>query len=136
MLNLSWSRFEAISMRENKESDWKIFKRLREVALERFCERTLGEVARISSDSTKTKHERYLAIGRLLRERNEEIVPIFDYLRRSTAVRQVCAFRPHDLLTEQELREFSPDLVKMVEDILEIMNRPIADKDDSTPESA
>src|SRR5262245_54259793 len=95
-----------ISMRDIKESDWKIFKGLREIALERFCERILDEVARISSDSTKTKHERYLAIYQLLRERNKEIDPIFDYLRRSTAVRQIWAFRSHDLLTEQELRQF------------------------------
>ena len=37
-------------MRDIKESDWKVFKRLRELALERFCERILGEIAGISSD--------------------------------------------------------------------------------------
>jgi hypothetical protein len=107
-------------MRDIKESDWKIFKGLRELALERFCERILGEIERISSDATKTKHERYLAIYRLVRERDKEIVPIFDYLRRSTAVRQIRAFRSHDLLAAQELRQFSPELVKLIEDILEI----------------
>jgi hypothetical protein len=38
-------------MRDIKESDWKIFKGLRKVALERFC----GEIAGINSDTTKTK---------------------------------------------------------------------------------
>jgi hypothetical protein len=94
------------------------------VALERFCERILGEIAGISSDATKTKHERYVAIYRLVRERDKEIVPIFDYLRRSTAVRQIFAFRSHDLLTAQELRQLSPELVKSVEDVLEMNNRP------------
>ena len=107
-------------MRDITEPDWRIFKGLRKVALERFCERVLGEIAGISSDATKTKHERYLAIYRLVRERDKEIDPIFDYLRRSTAVRQICAFRSHDLLTAQELRQFSPELVKLIEDILEI----------------
>jgi hypothetical protein len=111
-------------MRDIAESDWKIFKGLREVALERFCERVLGEIAGISSDATKTKHERYLAIYRLVRERDKEIDPIFDYLRRSTAVRQIFAFRSHDLLTAQELRQLSPELVKSVEDVLEMNNRP------------
>jgi hypothetical protein len=111
-------------MRDIKESDWKIFKGLRELALERFCERILGDIARISSDTTKTKHERYVAIYRLVRERDKEIVPIFDYLRRSTAVRQIRVFRSHDLLTAQELRQLSPELVKSVEDILEMNNRP------------
>ena len=111
-------------MRDITESDWKIFKGLRKVALERFCERVLGEIAGISSDATKTKHERYLAIYRLVRERDKEIDPIFDYLRRSTAVRQICAFRSHDLLSAQELRQLSPELAKWIEDILEMNNRP------------
>jgi hypothetical protein len=110
-------------MRDIAESDWRIFKGLREVVLERFCERVLGEIAGISSDATKTKHERYLAIYRLVRERDKEIDPIFDYLRRSTAVRQICAFRSHNLLTAQELRQFSPELVKLIEDVVEMNNR-------------
>jgi hypothetical protein len=59
-------------------------------------------------------------INRLVRERDKEIVPIFDYLRRSTAIRQIRAFRSHDLLTAEELRQLSPELVKLIEDILEI----------------
>src|SRR5262245_1947820 len=105
-------------MRDIKESDWKIFKRLREVALERFCERVLGDIERITSDNVKTKHERYVAIYQLVHEGDKEIHPIFEYLRRSTAVRQICEFRSHDLLTEQELRQFSPELVELVEHIL------------------
>ena len=73
-------------MRDIKESDWKVFKRVREAALERFCERVLDEVTRINSDNAKSKHERYVAIYRLVYERNKEIAPIFDHLRRSTAV--------------------------------------------------
>ena len=112
-------------MRDIKESDWKVFKRLRALALERFCERILGEIACISSDGAKSKHDRYVAIYRLVRERDKEIDPIFDHLRRSTAVRQVCAFRSHGLLTEEELRLFSPELVGTVEQILDIYSRPI-----------
>ncbi|HEY2186451.1 MAG TPA: hypothetical protein VGH39_15775 [Xanthobacteraceae bacterium] len=112
-------------MADIKESDWKIFKGLREVALERFCEQVLDDIARISSDTAKTKHERYLKIYRLVRERDKEIDPIFDYLRRSAAIRQICAFRAHDLLTAEELQQFSPELVKSVERIVDIMNQPI-----------
>jgi hypothetical protein len=115
------SHFERItSMPEIDKSDWKIFKELRKVALERFCKRVLDDIARISSDNTKANHERYLKIYRLVHDRDEEIDPIFDYLRRSTAVRQICAFRFHNLLTEQELQQFSPELVKSVETIVEI----------------
>ena len=112
-------------MRDIKESDWKVFKPLRELALERFCERVLDEIARVSADATKSKHERYLAIYRLVRDRDKEIDPIFDYLRRSTAFRQICAFRAQALLTEQDLEKLSPDLVKSVAETLESFNRPI-----------
>jgi hypothetical protein len=112
-------------MRDISESDWKIFKPLRERALQRFCERVLAEIARIGADGEMSPHERYCAIYRLVRERDREIMPIFDHLRRSTAVRQICAFRSHDLLTDEELRRFSPELVRAVTDILEFRDRPL-----------
>ena len=106
-------------MRDIKESDWNVFKRVREAALERFCERVLDEVTRINADNAKSKHERYVAIYRLVHERNKEIATIFDHLRRSTAVMQLCSFRLNGLMTEQELRVFSPELVKAIEEIHE-----------------
>jgi hypothetical protein len=109
-------------MSDIKESDWKVFKPLRKIALERFCKRVIDEVVRLGSDDTKSQHERYLAIARFVRERDKEIWPIFDVMRRSTALRQVRAFRNHDLLTEQELRQFSPEFVKSLEYGLEIFN--------------
>lgn len=120
-------------MRDIKESDWKLFKPLREIALERFCERVLDEISRINADASKSRHERYLAIYRLVRERDKQIDPIFDSLRRSTMVRQLIAFRSHDLVSEQELRQFSSELKKSVENILEVFNRPMefVDDDDS-----
>ena len=121
-----------------KESDWKLFKRVREAALERFCGRVLHEIARINSDDTKSKHEQYVAIYRLVHERSKEINSIFDYLRRSTAVTQLCSFRLNDLMTEQELRQFSPELVKLIEDIRESFARPteLVDEDKDEDEEA
>ena len=125
-------------MRDIKESDWKIFKPLRKLALERFCGRVLDEIERIKADATKSNHDRYLAIYRLVRERDKEIDPIFDYLRRSTAVRQILAFRLHSLLTDEELRQFSSELVKTVEEIHEIYTRPmeVVDEDDEEDDDA
>ena len=110
-------------MRDIQESDWKLFKRLREIALERFCDRVLDEISHFRSDGSKSKHEQYLAIYRLMRERDKEVDAIFDHLRRSTAVQQLCAFRSHDLVTEQELYQFSPELRKSVEDTVEFFGR-------------
>jgi hypothetical protein len=112
-------------MHDIAPADWKLFKTLRAIALERFCERVLADVTRIASDAAKTKHQRYLAIYRLIHERDAEINPIFDTMRRSTAVRQIVAFRLHDLVTAEELRQLSPELVGRVEAILEIYQRPL-----------
>ena len=102
-------------MHDIKESDWKTFKPVREVALERFCGRVLDEVARIGSDQTKSRHERYVAIYQMTRERDKEIEQIFDTLRRSTAVLQICSFRLHGLVTDQEVRQFSREIMDEVE---------------------
>jgi hypothetical protein len=92
------------------ESDWKIFKRLREVALGRFCERALADIDRISADAGKSHHERYLEIWRLIEPRDRELVDIFDHLRRSTAVQQLLHMQKHRLVTAEELSQFSPAL--------------------------
>jgi hypothetical protein len=103
-------------MRDIKESDWKIFKGVREVALERFCERSSTR----SSASVRTlprpsTSDTWRSIGSC----------VIATRRRSTAVRQLFAFRYHNLLTEQELLQFSPELVKTIKNIHEIYTRPI-----------
>jgi hypothetical protein len=47
---------------EITESDWKIFRRLHAVALERFCQRVIGEINRASANCTENYHERYLEV--------------------------------------------------------------------------
>jgi hypothetical protein len=123
-------------MTDISKTDWKIFKELRELALDRFCSRVLDEIARIGSDQAKSRHDRYLAICRFIQERDREINPIFDYLRRSSAVRQLCAFRARDLVTEEEFKSLSPELRKRVEDIVRIFNQPLEvvdENDDADP---
>src|SRR5947209_17815425 len=115
----------ACTMDDISPADWKVFKPLRKAALERFCQRVLDDIARIGSDQTKDKHQRYIAIYRLMQQRDGEIDRIFDTLRRSTAVRQICSFRSYDLLTADELRGFSPELVWRVETIIEVLNGPL-----------
>ena len=42
------------------EKDWRVFRKLREVALERFCTRVLDDAGRIAAERTKSAHARYL----------------------------------------------------------------------------
>jgi hypothetical protein len=101
-------------MREIKESDWKILRQLHTQALERFCKQVLLEVERINSDSTKSFHQKYLAIYEIMQQSNKEMAQIFDDLRRSTALIQLAAMKSRDLLTEDEFSQFSQETQNVV----------------------
>jgi hypothetical protein len=89
------------------EPDWKIFKPVRERALERFCERVLNELERIRADLGKSQHARYVEICQLIKERDKDLPRVFDHLRRSTALMQLATFRSLELITEEEYMRFS-----------------------------
>lgn len=89
------------------ESDWKVFRELHAVALERFCERVLAEVQEISARSGRSFHDRYLDVDRLLRKRDAELARAFDNPRRSAAFIQLFAIHSLGLLEPTELTRFS-----------------------------
>jgi hypothetical protein len=91
------------------EADWKVFRQFRVVALERFCRRALEEVSRLASGTDNSAHERYLAVFRLIEQRDRELADAFDAARRSTALRQLALIRSHGLLTEEEMGRFTPE---------------------------
>src|SRR5215813_14019781 len=67
-------------MREIKESDWKIFRQLHAVALERFCQRVLDESEGLRGDRTMSAHEQYVAIYQLFHKRDKEVARLFNDL--------------------------------------------------------
>ena len=99
------------------EADWRIFRELRSIALERFCQRVLDEVASLSTDTRTTAHERYLAIWKVIHQRNTELADAFDNPRRSTALLQLARIRTLQLLTPEELDRFSPETREIVTDL-------------------
>ena len=101
------------------EPDWKLFRRLQPVALERFCQRVLDELARVAADPRTSSHERYLAAYRLLRRRDEELAEAFNDSRRSTALVQLARIRAGELLTEEEFARFSPETRASVQAFLD-----------------
>lgn len=110
------------------ESDWKAFRKLREVALERLCERILAEISRVSSDTKRSTHARYLAIYELIQERNDQIARAFDNPRRSAAVAQLAAMMSLDLITKEELQGFTLRTQSVVEALRQPMKGTRANK--------
>ena len=92
-----------------KESDWKRFRHFHPIALERFCERTLKDIAPIVSQEGPNWHERYLAVHKVLVARDRELANAFNDLRRSTALTQLRLICSLGLLTEEEIEQFSPE---------------------------
>jgi hypothetical protein len=91
------------------ESDWKLFRKIRAFALDRFCERTLAEIVTTASSDPQSAHDRYVAIYRLLQTRDKELARAFDDVKRSQAVNQLAVMWSLGLLTEAELKQFTAE---------------------------
>ncbi len=111
------------SERKVPEADWKVFRKLREAALERFCARILDEVDSVRRDDSRSHHERYGAIFSLLRERDRELAQAFDDPRRSQMIWQLATMAALDLLSPDELARFSPETRSVVEQLAQARHR-------------
>lgn len=94
------------------EADWKVFRELHPVALERFCERALADIARHAADLKKTPHERYLDVFKLIKKRDKTLGELFNDFRRSTALLMLLGIQKW--LTEEELARFSPETLARI----------------------
>lgn len=97
-----------------QESDWKKFKHLHQVALDRFCSRVLIEIAEIAADSSQTPHRRYLAVYDTIQYRDREILKKFDEPRRSTALWQLAALRSCGLVGDEEFMTFTEETRSLI----------------------
>jgi hypothetical protein len=109
-------------IRAISEADWKLFRQLHPIALERFCQRVLSEVASLASQTDKSSHERYLAVFKLIQRRDKELADAFNDMRRSTALQQLACIRSHELLTDDEFSRFSPETRAAVRTWTDIMS--------------
>ena len=92
------------------EPDWRIFRSLHPIWLDRFCHRVNGELIVVLSDESLSQHERYLAAYKLIHKRDKEVANAFNDFRRSTAVFQIAIIRKLDVITDEELRRFGEEV--------------------------
>jgi hypothetical protein len=100
---------------EIKESDWKVFRRLHSIALERYCQRVLEEV-RVAAECKGDYHDCYRRVYRLIRDRDRTMAAAFDDPRRSTAFILLANMIGEELLTEEELKQFSLETQERIEE--------------------
>lgn len=104
---------------EIAESDWRRFRKLHPVALERFCAQILSEIENVNADKGKSAHQRYLDIYKIIERRDKELEESFNDLRRSTALMKIVSIYDRGLFTEAELMGFSQEVVNFVKYFLE-----------------
>lgn len=89
------------------ESEWRTFRELHTVALDRFCQHVLGELDSLLSATSRSHHDRYLAASQLMHEQNLRLASAFDNPRRSHALSQLAEMQALGLLRPEELARFS-----------------------------
>jgi hypothetical protein len=100
-------------MKPIREADWKVFKQVRETALQRFCQQVLDDIDAISRDAALTAHERYLKVYELIHARDRKLDATFDGLSRSDAAFRLMLIRTLGLVSEEDLARFSPELQQL-----------------------
>lgn len=93
-----------------KESDWKIFKEIKEKARNKFCEIALAEFREAMDNQDEHIHNRYLLSVRLVENRDKQMALLFDGHSRSKARLQLIAIRGEGLADETLVAKLSDEL--------------------------
>jgi len=101
------------------ESDWRVFRRLHSIALERFCKRVLEEVREAAACETDY-HDCYRKVYELIRNHDKRMAVVFDDPRRSNAFLLLANIIGEELLMAEELKQFSHEAqarIKMISEL-------------------
>lgn len=97
------------------EPDRKVFRQLHAVALERFSDKALNDIAdAIANRDDRSAHDRYIAVFKLIERWDREMGDYFNEFRRSTAFEAIAIMRRHGLISDDEMLQFSEELRAIV----------------------
>jgi len=94
---------------EMKESDWKLFKEIKEIAIERFCTMALDEFRDVMDDESEHIHNRYLLNFKLVQNKDRQMSLLFGGHSRSKAALQLLAIRGEGLADENLVSKLSEE---------------------------
>jgi len=95
-----------------KESDWKIFKRVKEQALERYCAAAMADFEQAIQQNDMSHHARYNYLYKLVVNSDKRLGLLFDGHSRSRAPLQLTLLREEGLVEDKELEGMSDELLK------------------------
>ena len=94
-----------------KESDWKRFRKVKDIALERYCEEALSDVEKVLFREGGSFHEKYLSIYKLIENADKKLGLLFDGHSRSKAAMQLMLIRNEGLVADNELEGMSEEFI-------------------------
>ena len=94
------------------ESDWKVFTKIKSIALEKYCSNCFAEFREIIDDKNIETHEKYLLHYKSVIKRDKEMGSIFDGHSRSNAWLQLLAIRSRGLANEELLLQLTDEFRK------------------------
>ncbi|MGY2259996.1 hypothetical protein [Pseudomonas sp. SDO55104_S430] len=98
------------------DNDWKKYKELSELALDRFCRGVLADAQTIAQNETLSAHARYRTLYRLMRNRDKDLASAFNTGRRSEVSLSLMLMVAYDLLSDEDLSVLSEDLRARIAD--------------------
>lgn len=98
-----------------KETDWKVFKKIKVQALDAYCRNSLRQFEGVIQDKQGTAHERYLHLYDLVQQRNELMAKMFDGHSRSGAILQLMFIRREGLADEALLKDLSEECLQQTD---------------------
>ena len=98
-----------------KESDWKVFKEIKENAIEVFCETALNDFREAMDKEGEDVHNRYLLNFKLVKSRDKKMSLSFDVHSRFRAPLQLIAIRDEGLADEKLVAKLSDEFREQIE---------------------
>lgn len=89
------------------ESDWKKFTKLKQQALNIYCQQVLDKAHELTLNKAITAHDRYLQLYQHIDKADSKLASIFDGHSRSNAPAQLMFIRAHNLADATLLAELS-----------------------------
>ena len=92
------------------ERDWKVFKELHPIAMDRFFEKTVKDLQQPLWTKNKPAQERFWDAWTYATRQQEQTAILFDDFRRSTAILQARMIHANHLYSDEEVARFSPEM--------------------------
>lgn len=102
------------------EKDWKVLRKHKDHLLNSFCETVFDKLEKIKSDKSKSSHERYLILWKMLKKEDRKIGDMFNDWRRSRAIERIASMVANGVLNEEIFSEFSEYTRQIVSNYLGI----------------